>query len=110
MNTARRGRAVQFAITAMKKLQILICLSIFASADTPPKAGDVTEARVMADATLGTNWLVGGRDFNEQHFSSLTQVNDQNIGRLGLAWATDIESPMGLATEPIVVDGVIYVS
>jgi quinohemoprotein ethanol dehydrogenase len=62
---------------------------------------------VLADST---NWLVGGRDFNEQHFSPLKQVTDQNIGKLGLAWATDIESPMGLATEPIVVDGVIYVS
>src|SRR5579863_5815027 len=94
----------------MKKLQILIGISILASADTLPKPGDVTEARVMAEASTRTNWLVGGRDFNEQHFSPLKQVTDQNIGKLGLAWATDIESPMGLATEPIVVDGVIYVS
>ena len=94
----------------MKKLQILIGVSILASAEPPPKPGDVTQARVMAEASTGTNWLVGGRDFNEQHFSPLTQVTDQNIGKLGLAWATDIESPMGLATEPIVVDGVIYLS
>src|SRR5271163_379292 len=94
----------------MKKLQILIFVSILASAETPPKPGDVTEARVMAEAPVGTNWLVGGRDFYEQHFSPLKQVTDKNIGKLGLAWATDIESAMGLATEPIVVDGVIYVS
>ena len=64
----------------------------------------------MGEVSTGTNWLVGGRDFSEQHFSPLTQVTDKNIGKLGLAWATDIESPMGLATEPIVVDGVIYLS
>jgi len=34
----------------MKKLQILIGVVILASADTPPKPGDVTEARVMAEA------------------------------------------------------------
>jgi quinohemoprotein ethanol dehydrogenase len=62
------------------------------------------------EAADGSNWLVGGRTFDEQHFSPLKQVNDQNVGKLGLAWATDIESAMGLATEPIVVDGVIYVS
>jgi quinohemoprotein ethanol dehydrogenase len=96
----------------MKKPYVLTVASILATsfADTPPKPGDVTEARVMAEASAGTNWLVGGRDFNEQHFSPLKQVTDKNIGKLGLAWATDIESAMGLATEPIVVDGVIYVS
>src|SRR5580704_2873410 len=91
----------------MKKLSLWIAaLSLHAQA--PAKPADVTEARVMADA--GTNWLVGGRDFYEQHFSPLKQVTDKNIGKLGLAWATDIESAMGLATVPIVVDGVIYVS
>ena len=91
----------------MKKLSLWIAaLSLHAQA--PAKPADVTEARVMADA--GTNWLVGGRDFYEQHFSPLKQMTDKNIGKLGLAWATDIESAMGLATEPIVVDGVIYVS
>ena len=79
-------------------------------AATATKPGDVTEARVIADASVGNNWLVGGRTFDEQHFSPLKQITDQNIGNLGLAWATDIESAMGLATEPIVVDGVIYVS
>ena len=65
---------------------------------------------MIAEAADGTNWLVGGRTFDEQHFSPLKQVNDKNVARLGLAWSTDIESAMGLATEPIVVDGVIYVS
>jgi quinohemoprotein ethanol dehydrogenase len=77
---------------------------------TPAKPGDVTESRVIAEESQGNNWLVGGRTFDEQHFSPLKQITDRNISRLGLAWATDIESAMGLATEPIVVDGVIYVS
>src|SRR5262249_4698221 len=33
-----------------------------------------------------------------------------NVGDLGLAWALELYSPMGLSVEPIVVDGVIYVS
>jgi quinohemoprotein ethanol dehydrogenase len=76
----------------------------------PSKPGDVTETRVIAEAAKGDNWLVGGRTFDEQHFSPLKQITDRNIGKLGLAWATDMESTMGLATEPIVVDGIIYVS
>jgi quinohemoprotein ethanol dehydrogenase len=80
------------------------------SADAPKKAGDVSEARVLAEASSGANWLVGGRTFDEQHFSPLKQITDRNIGDLGFAWALDIDSAMGLSVEPIVVDGVIYVS
>jgi quinohemoprotein ethanol dehydrogenase len=74
------------------------------------KAGDVTERRVIAERSKGDDWLVGGRTFDEQHFSPLAEITDRNVHNLGLAWATDIESAMGLATEPIVVDGTIYVS
>jgi quinohemoprotein ethanol dehydrogenase len=96
----------------MNRLHILtaVCILTTCSAETPRKPGRVTDGRVMAEVPEGTNWLVGGRDFNEQHFSPLKQVTDKNIGKLGLAWATDIESAMGLATEPIVVDGVVYLS
>jgi len=34
----------------------------------------------------------------------------QDIGKLGLAWSLDVDSPMGMASEPIVVDGMIYVT
>src|SRR6185436_10455888 len=68
------------------------------------------EARVLAEASSGVNWLVGGGTFDEQHFSPLKQITDKNIDDLGFAWALDIDSAMGLSVEPIVVDGVIYVS
>ncbi|MBV9746484.1 MAG: PQQ-binding-like beta-propeller repeat protein [Acidobacteriia bacterium] len=74
------------------------------------RPGDVTERRVIAESSNGDNWLVAGRTFDEQHFSPLKQITDSNARNLGLAWATDIESAMGLATEPIVVDGIIYIS
>jgi quinohemoprotein ethanol dehydrogenase len=80
------------------------------SADTPSKPGDVTEARVLSEASTGGNWLVKGGSFDQQQFSSLKQINDKNVKELGLAWWREIDSPMGLASEPIVVDGVIYLS
>src|ERR1700730_7107292 len=94
----------------MTKYVSLIAIGGMLTAATATKPGGVTEARVIAEASTGNDWLVGGRSFDEQHFSPLKQITDQNIGNLGLAWATDIPSAMGLATEPIVVDGVIYVS
>src|SRR5262249_29135498 len=70
----------------------------------PPAAGNVTDARVAAE-TPGDNWLVKGGSFAQQQFSPLQDINDKNVARLGLAWITEMDDPMGLAAEPIVVDG-----
>lgn len=97
---------------------VLVCVSLAASchspAETPTqpaaKAGDVTEASIAADAASGNNWLQNGRTSDEKHFSPLQQITDKNIGRLGLAWYLEIPGGMGVVAEPIVVDGVIYIS
>ena len=91
-------------------LAIAIIIAIHSSADSPMKAGYVSEPRVFSEAAEGNNWLLNGRTFDAQHFSPLKEINNQNIGSLGLAWYLDINSAMGIVAEPIVVDGVIYVS
>src|ERR1700681_4511298 len=81
-----------------------------APAQTVPNAGNVTDARVSLPDAAANNWLLNGRTFDEGHFSPLKQITDQNVSGLGLAWFLDIDSAMGVVSEPIVVDGVIYVS
>jgi quinohemoprotein ethanol dehydrogenase len=73
-------------------------------------AGDVTGQRLQADASVGSNWMMYGRTYNEQRFSPLKQINADNVRRLGIAWSIRPPSPDGLSTTPIVVDGVIYMS
>ncbi len=80
-----------------------------ASSQPAPKPGNVTQSRVLSAADRAGNWMVYGGNFESQHFSPLNAVNDKTIGKLGLAWSADVDSPMGLALEPIVVDGVIYI-
>jgi quinohemoprotein ethanol dehydrogenase len=80
---------------------------VFAAVE--PAAGKVTQDRVLAEAP-GENWLVKGGSFAQQQFSPLKDINDKTVARLGLAWIAEMDDPMGLAAEPIVVDGVIYVS
>jgi quinohemoprotein ethanol dehydrogenase len=79
-----------------------------AASPGPEPAGNVTDGRA-ADSS-GDNWLVKGGSFAQQQFSPLRQITDQNIGKLGVAWVTELDNPMGLTAEPIVVDGVIYLS
>ena len=87
-----------------------VAIALRSSADSTAKPGDVNEARVVSDAATGNNWLVNGRTNDSKHFSPLKQINDQNTGNLGLAWYLDYDGAMGIVSEPIVVDGVIYVS
>jgi quinohemoprotein ethanol dehydrogenase len=68
----------------------------------------VDQARFTeADKEPG-EWLGIGRDWTEQRYSPLTQINDANVQRLGLAWYADLNTYRGVEATPVVVDGVLY--
>ena len=54
------------------------------------------------------NWMSHGRNWGEDRFSPLTQINDGNVGQLGLAWFDDLATMRGVQATPLVVDGVLY--
>ena len=72
--------------------------------------GKVDGAAIRANARLTRDWPSYGLDYAETRFSRLTQINADNVGSLGLAWAYDLESTRGVEATPLVVDGVMYVS
>jgi quinohemoprotein ethanol dehydrogenase len=61
--------------------------------------GDVTEKRVLEESASGENWFLKGGNFRGEHFSPLSQVTDENVENLGLAWATDLPIPDGIDTH-----------
>jgi len=71
-------------------------------------AGHVTNERVLAESAKGENWFLKGGNFHGDHYSPLSQVNEDNIDDLSLAWSMELPIPDGTPTTPIVVDGVIY--
>lgn len=70
--------------------------------------GRMDGARIAAADDEPGNWLAHGRTYDEQRYSPLTMINDQNVGDLGLAWSFDTDTTRGLEASPIVVDGVMY--
>ena len=50
-------------------------------------AGAVDAARLLAADSDADNWLSYGRTYDEQRYSPLDQINDSNVGQLGLAWS-----------------------
>lgn len=105
---SRKSVAVTAVVVAVLLMAAVVARAWSGNHQPVAKAGDVTDARVIAEAARGRNWLVLGGNFGSRHYSPLRQINAANVRRLGLAWVLDIDSPMGLATEPIVVDGTIY--
>jgi quinohemoprotein ethanol dehydrogenase len=77
---------------------------------TGSKHAAVDDARLLAAADDGANWMSYGRTYDEQRFSPLTDVNDGNVNQLGLEWSFDLDTARGQEATPIVVDGVMYVS
>ncbi|MDB5719360.1 MAG: qbdA 1, partial [Sphingomonas bacterium] len=81
-----------------------------ASADASPARGPaaVDAARMMAAGREPQNWPTHGGTYYEQHYSTLDQINDGNVGGLELAWHYDFDTNRGQEAMPLVVDGVMY--
>ncbi len=73
-----------------------------------PATEGVTDA-MLSNGQEG-EWLTYGLDRGEQRFSSLTAVNDKNVGQLGLAWSADLDTARGQEATPLMHDGVLYIS
>jgi PQQ-dependent dehydrogenase (methanol/ethanol family) len=71
---------------------------------------NVNTNRVLSADAEPQNWLVHGRTYDEQRYSPLMQINQENIASLGLAWFYDLPTKRGIEATPIVVDGVMYVT
>ena len=81
-------------------------------ADAPARqAGAISDARMLNAANEPNNWLVpGGGRFDGQFYSTLNQINTETVKRLAPGWYFEFDTDRGQEAEPIVVDGVMYVS
>ena len=62
-------------------------------------------SKPVADST---DWSMYGGTYDEQRFSPLKQINEQNVENLGLVWSHEFGTHRGLEATPLVVNGVIY--
>lgn len=76
-------------------------------------AGDLSAgARRASKKTNASNaqhdWPMFGGTAENNHYSSLAQINRGNVKQLVVGWRFDTGEQGGLQTSPIVVDGVLY--
>ena len=72
------------------------------------QAATTVDDQALNNDQDGSNWLGYGRTYSEQRFSPLTQINADNVAKLGLAWSMDLPKDRSLNGTPLVVDGVMY--
>jgi quinohemoprotein ethanol dehydrogenase len=97
-----------FRLTSSVSVVIAVCG--IASAQQPRK---VDEAALKDAGKTGDEWISYNVNWSEQRFSPLNQVNAGNVGKLGLAWSSDIPSAVGRPQTrqegtPLVSNGVLY--
>lgn len=62
------------------------------------------------DATTTGDVLTYGMGYSQQRYSPLTQINRQTVKRLVPAWSYSMADNLGEEAQPLVKDGVIYLS
>ena len=71
----------------------------------------VDEARIAGIETAEPGaWLTYGRNYEEQRFSPLTDINRETVNGLDLAWFKDLDTIHKVEATPLVIDGVMYVT
>ena len=61
-----------------------------------------------APESAGHDWPVANGDAAADHYSTLSQINRQNVHTLRVAWTFDSEEAGGMESNPIIVKGVLY--
>ena len=98
----------QWVFLTLSSLMALGLISCDSEQSSAPELS--TTQRIANPDNDPQNWLSHGRDYGEQRFSPLTNINKGNVQELGLAWEFDMQSMRGLEATPLVVDGVMYVT
>jgi glucose dehydrogenase len=94
-------------LTALKHTgPVVLALSFLLACGHPPKTLDDAALRNARGGK--SNWLMYGRTYEDQRFSSLDQINEQTVSRLGLAWSREMGTPRGLEATPLIKDGLLY--
>ena len=70
----------------------------------------VDDARLLGAVHDRANWLSYGRDYSNQRFSPLAQIDRGTVSALSPAWAYQSGVSATFQATPIVVDGVMYLS
>lgn len=91
---------------------VALTLALSVSFVSAARAASTSIEDLQNDGANSKSVLTNGLGWQAQRFSSLDQVNAQNVGQLVPAWVQSFgdEKMRGQETQPLVEDGVMYVT
>ena len=92
----------------MSKASVVLAFSILAS--TAVGGSPVDDARLRAADSDPVNWMTYGRNYANQRFSPLDQINRQTVLNLAPRWIYQTGVSATFQATPLEVDGVLYLS
>ena len=105
---------MKYALRRLLVVAMMGSISALQAQGTGAGAGLLAQPAAVDQRRLGAadqdpgQWMSTGRDWTEQRFSPLKQINDANADRLGLAWFADLNTYRGVDASPLEIDGVLY--
>src|SRR5689334_18885940 len=96
-------------LSLIVSLLVVICAGCRSTDSAPPAHSAGIDAARLRDADRRSDeWLMDGRTYTAQRYSPLTQIDEHNVGELGLAWYYDLDTLRGVEATPLFADGVLY--
>ncbi|MBB4200154.1 PQQ-dependent dehydrogenase, methanol/ethanol family [Rhodoblastus sphagnicola] len=72
-------------------------------------SGVRAEDKLDALSKSEDNWVMAGKNYSANHFSTLTQINTENVKTLRPAWSFSTGLLSGHEGAPLIVDGKMYI-
>jgi alcohol dehydrogenase (cytochrome c) len=108
-------RPCSFSLLSALLSTLLLATTACAQESTPPAIGDGNPYSAQSLAQLpGAEWLTNGGHLGNQRYSTLDQINRDNVAQLKGVWRAHLDgSGMGTRNsgeaQPLYDDGVVYV-
>src|SRR5580692_8387495 len=87
----------------MKRAKLALILSL-----TTAISAQVTFNRILNSSKEPQNWLTYSGDYSGHRFSTLDQINVDNVKSLVAKWVYQTAATGKFETTPLVVDGILY--
>ena len=92
-----------------KLLNSVSLLSVLIAAPIVTMSAATAEDKLEALTKSEDNWVMQGKNYSSNHYSTLTQINADNVKNLKVAWSFSTGLLSGHEGAPLVVDGKMYV-
>ena len=102
----------------LTKISLILAVSFFVNSSffvngevfAEEPVGSVEHKELLDAQQNDANWLMYGRTYNSNRFSSLNKINKENVSKLIPVWSFQTGVLDGFECTPLVIDGIMYIT